>query len=133
MIVADSDVLIDALRGKEPARGRIALELTAGRLATTAVNVFELCAGARTEQERNKVDALLGALSVLSLDDAAARDAAALRRELEAKGTRIGTADYLIAGICRTRGAMLITFNRDHLERVPGLRLSDLAREKRHG
>ncbi len=35
----------------------------------------------------------------------------------------IGTADYLIAGICLTRGGVLLTRNRDHFERVSGLNL----------
>jgi hypothetical protein len=47
MIVADSDVLIDALRGREPARSRIALEISSGGLATTAISAFELLAGAQ--------------------------------------------------------------------------------------
>ena len=44
MIVADSDVLIDSLRGKEPARSRVELELKTGQLATTAINALELLA-----------------------------------------------------------------------------------------
>jgi predicted nucleic acid-binding protein len=54
MIVADSDVLIDALRGREPAKGRIAQEIEKGALATTSVSVFELLSGARTASARKK-------------------------------------------------------------------------------
>ena len=32
-------------------------------------------------------------------------------------------ADYLIAGICLDRNAILLTRNRDHFERVQGLSL----------
>jgi predicted nucleic acid-binding protein len=123
MIVADSDVLIDALRGREPARERIALELKAGGLATTAVTVFELRSGARSAAEERKVEQLLAALTVLGLDSEAAAEAARIRRALEAEGQKIGMADYLIAGICIARSAVLLTNNRKHFERVPGLRL----------
>lgn len=126
MIVADSDVLIDSLRGREPARGRIELELKSGALATTVVNAFELLSGARVRKEHEKVERLLAALAILPLDEAAAREAAAVRARLEAGGQGIGMADYLIAGICLARGAMLLTRNRVHFERVVGLHLATL-------
>lgn len=126
MIVADSDVLIDALRGQEPARGRLAIELSTGQLATTTISVFELTSGARTAAEREKVEHLLGPLTILTLDRRAAKVAGDVRRQLEAKGTGIGMADYLVAGICLARSALLLTRNRSHFERVPGLKLSQI-------
>ena len=93
MIVADSDVLIDALRGHEPGLGRITLELGTGRLATTSISVFELRSGAKSKRERAKVEALLAALTVLPLDTAAATAAATVRVELEAEGRKLAMAD----------------------------------------
>ncbi len=115
MIVADSDVLIDALRGREPAASRVARELNAGALATTVISVFELVSGARSDKTREKIERFLAPVMVLALDDPAARAAAAVRSALEAAGTPIGTADYLIAGICLSRSATL-----------PDLRLGEL-------
>ena len=123
MIVADTDVLIDALRGRSPAAERIALELGTGQLATTAITAFELRSGARESPASAQVDTLLRALVVLSFDEVAAERAAAARRELDAKGYPIGMADYLIAGICLANGAILLTRNRKHFERVSGLAL----------
>lgn len=125
MIVADTDVLIDALRGKGAA-DRMRLEIATGGLATTTITVYELLSGARTDKERRAVEALLGALTPLPLDERAAREAAAIRRELEAKGLGIATADMLIAGICRSRNAILLTRNRAHFERVRGLSLGTI-------
>ena len=124
MIVADSDVLIDYLRGREPSFGRIQLELGTGRLATTSVNAFELLSGARTEREQEKVQRLLAAMVILPVDSLAAEAAAAARRELERTGHGIGMADYLIAGVCLVHRGILITRNLDHFGRVPGLSLS---------
>ena len=126
MIVADTDILIDALRGREPAAGRIAAAMAEGRLATTTVNAFELRCGVRTEQEGASVENLLAAMPILPLDDPAARAAAACRRELEPKGQTIGLADYLIAGVCLDHAATLLTRNRRHFERIPGLMLDSL-------
>ncbi len=126
MIVADTDVLIDALRGRGPAAERVHRELGTGALATTAVTAFELRSGARREKERDAVEKLLAAMPILPLDDEAADRAAEARRELETAGVPIGMADYLIAGICLTRPAVLLTRNRSHFERIAGLEVGEL-------
>lgn len=126
MIVADSDVLIDALRGREPARSRIVLEISGGGLATTAVSAFELLSGAREPGEQEKVEALLAPLRILPLAEEVARAAAEVHRDLARRGEPIGTADCLIAGICLANDAVLLTGNRKHFERVPGLHLGTL-------
>jgi predicted nucleic acid-binding protein len=126
MIVADTEVLIDALHGKEPAASMVKTELGRGQLATTAVSVFELLSGARKAAQRKRVDALLGALTVFPADEAAGRRAAAIRIELEQKGEGLAMADYLIAGVCVSRAATLLTRNRKHFERVPDLVLAAL-------
>lgn len=123
MIVADSDVLIDALRGRADVVGRMTGALRAGAVSTTAITRFELLAGARSVRGRDSVEAILAPMVVLPLDDAAAEAAAGVRRGLEADGLAIGMADYLIAGICIARHAELWTRNLAHFERVPGLRL----------
>ncbi|MGH7588824.1 MAG: type II toxin-antitoxin system VapC family toxin [Gemmatimonadota bacterium] len=123
LILADTDVLIDALNGLEPATGRVARELRAGALATTTVTVFELLSGVGTEAEKETVRKLLTPIRVFSFDEAAARSAAEIRRDLEKKGRAIDMADYLIAGIAASGSATLITRNRAHFERVPGLRV----------
>lgn len=123
MIVADTDVLIDYLAGKEPSAGRVAFELTTTSFATTAVTRFELLAGARTDRQRGLVRILLEAVETLPLDSLAADRAAEVRRELESRGEGLGMADCLIAGIVLAHGGLLLTRNRKHFERVPGLRL----------
>lgn len=123
MIVADTEVLIDALRGREPARTRIADALAAGQLATTAITAFELRSGADTDRARANIEQLLAPLEILPFDDSAAQRAGKIRRALEAAGRPIGMADYLIASICLTRGASLATRNRSHFVRVEGLAL----------
>jgi tRNA(fMet)-specific endonuclease VapC len=123
VFLADTDVLIDFLRGVGDAE-RIGIELSTGRLCTTAVTAFELWAGSKNPQQAATVEALLAAVTVLPLDISAARRAGEVRRELERTGMEIGMADSLIAGIALDRGAILITKNRKHYQRVPGLKLS---------
>ncbi len=126
MTIADTDVLIDALHGREPSVGRVAAELRSGSLATTTISAFELLSGARDSSLRSRIEQLLAALPLLPFDEAAASAAASIRRQLETAGTPIGTADYLIAGICLARSATLLTRNRKHFLRVPDLRVGKL-------
>lgn len=129
LVVADSDVLIDALRGRDPASDRVTIGLRTGTLATTTVNVFELLSGAGPDRVRETVERLLGAMTILPLEDSAGRAAADVRRALDAAGTPIGMADSLIAGICLSRSAVLLTRNVAHFSRVPGLGLDPLFEE----
>jgi tRNA(fMet)-specific endonuclease VapC len=126
VIIADTDVLIDFLRGRGGAADRVALELEHGQLATTAVTRFELLAGARGDLQRTIVLALLDGMVTLPLDAACADEAAGVRRRLEEEGFGIGMADSLIAGITLQRRGILLTRNRRHFERVPGLALATL-------
>ena len=124
VIVADTDVLIDFLRGRGEAAKRVALELTTRSFGTTAITAFELRSGARTSNQRKGIDTLLDAMTVLSFGPEEARVAADLRRQLEGQGQGIGMADYMIAAVCIVSDGVLLTRNRRHFERVEGLRLS---------
>lgn len=126
MIVADSDVLIDFLAGRDPAARRVEIELESHSFATTAVSRFELLAGARDKTGESLVRRLLDSMATLPLDRESADCAAGVRRALELRGTPIGMADSLIAGIVMTHDALLLTRNRKHFERVEGLKLATL-------
>ena len=126
MIVADSDVLIDYLRRRQPGAAAVAAALRRGQLHTTILNCFELLAGAQSSQPEESVLALLESLSILPLDFEAARKAAEISRELDRLGVGIGMGDILIAGIVLAQGGILLTRNRRHFERIPGLPLAEL-------
>ncbi len=103
--------------------------LETGTLATTSISVFELLGGAGSGRARQQVEQLLAALPILPFDEAAGRAAAEVRRGLESKGKPLGMGDYLIAGICLSRSAPLLTRNLAHFSRVPELRLDPLFQE----
>jgi tRNA(fMet)-specific endonuclease VapC len=123
MILADSDVLIDFLRGRGAAP-RIAVELESRSFGTTAITAFEIRSGARTARQRNAVDTLLDAMTILAFGPEEARVAAEVRLQVESQGQPIGMADYMIAAICIANDGVLLTRNLKHFERVKGLRLA---------
>jgi predicted nucleic acid-binding protein len=65
-------------------------------------------------------------MTILPLTTESARLAGQLRRELRARQADIGVADSLVAGICSSERALLLTGNREHFERAAGLGLGTL-------
>jgi tRNA(fMet)-specific endonuclease VapC len=127
MIVADTDVLIDFLNDHEPSASRVASALSQRMLWTTVVSRFEILSGVRSVRQEKEVFKLLTVLPVLLLDSPASDKAAEIRRNLERMGNSIAMGDTLIAGIVLRHGAVLMTRNRRHFERVPGLLLAETA------
>ena len=125
MTIADSDVLIDFLRGRGAA-SRIAIELESRSVGTTAITAFEIRSGARTARQRSAVDTLLEAMTILPFGPEEAKVAAEVRQQVESQGQPIGLADYMIAATCIWNDGVLLTRNLKHFERVKGLRLAGI-------
>lgn len=123
MLLYDSDVLIDFLRGAEPMASQIREELLRGRVAVSAMTVFELQAGARSPRQQEVVATLLAAVQVVPVDAGVAVAAGSWFRDLKAGGQETGAADCLIGATCAQLGAELVTRNRRHFERMPAVRL----------
>lgn len=98
--------------------------LARGALSTTAITAYELRRGARTNKALGAVELLLAQMAeIVSFDDTAAAEAAALYRDLARAGQVIGKADLYIAGICISSQAQLLTRNAREYARVPRLDL----------
>ena len=127
-IVIDTDILVDFLRGNREATSLISrLEERRFRLATTAVNEFELYYGAHKSKEPEKAIALtrqlLGRLVVLPLTSNSAKKAGHIYAKLERQGTPIGLRDTLIGAIAQTRDFSVATKNLNHFQKIDGLQL----------
>lgn len=129
MVVADTDVLIDALeKSRAPLAHQVSELLERGELATTAVTLYELTAGPRTTvAQLELLQAALGPVLVLPVTRGAADVAASANRYLARRGEAIAVPDTLIAGVCIAYGLPLLTRNRKHFGRVPGLDLVAVA------
>ncbi len=126
MKIVDSDHWVALLRSRLDLRGRVA---PAEDLAMTAISVGELvhgaCKSGRATENLARLDVLLAAVIVLPYDEATARRFGLLKAELERAGTQLSDLDLQIASIALQYDAPLVTHNRRHFERVPGLVMED--------
>jgi predicted nucleic acid-binding protein len=124
-LLLDTSVLIDVLRLRHGRRELLA-ELVRGgsTLATTVLNVAELYAGMRPEEEA-RTETFLGALDCYELTIAAARRAGNLKNKYARQGRIVTLADTIIAAIAIERRCTLMTDNRKDLP-VPELHCYDL-------
>ena len=98
---------------------------------TSVVVACELRYGAAKRGSRRltrQVEAVLGALTVRSLESDVQRIYAAIRVALEKRGTPIGAHDMLIAAHARAIDAVCVTDNLAEFRRVPALRVENWVR-----
>ena len=105
---------------------------TADEVTTTWITATELFYGAARskapDHNRGLVTAFLATLPVLGLDDAAVQVFGEAKAILERQGQRLDDADLFIAAIAVVRGAVVVTGNRRHHARIPGVTLEDWIR-----
>lgn len=127
MVCFDTDFLIAYLQNDSDAIKKLedlqdADDATA---ITTTINAAELWKGvyrsAEKQKEIAKVERLLDSLELITLD----RESARMVGELDAaiKSNPIGESDLIIASIALANKQVLITKNRKHFERIPGLQV----------
>ena len=97
----------------------------------SAGELFHGCWRADTAARRARraefVEALLAAVPVVPITLAIARVFGEIDARLTAAGQRIATSDLLIASTALSRGDEIVTSNMRHFDRVPGLRVHQLA------
>ena len=118
----DSDFLIDILAGKKEAEHKM-VEIENERLATTAINAFEILFGAEYSQnERNIKEAhkILSGLDIIAFDLKAAEEAGKIQAHHIRGGTRLPIRDLFIASVAKVHGCVVVTRNVNHFN-ISGL------------
>jgi tRNA(fMet)-specific endonuclease VapC len=124
LVVVDTDLLIDYLRGRGAGVEIVRTLVRSRRLRVTTVTSLELRVGADFLARRDDILSLVR--HALPLDLRSSLLAGAVSATLRAAGQEIGFADSLQAGICLRHDLPLATRNRAHFERVEGLQLVDV-------
>jgi tRNA(fMet)-specific endonuclease VapC len=125
LVVVDTDLIIDFLRGRGPGVELVRELIVGHRLRVTAVTAFELRVGTDFLARRDEVLRLVRSRA-FPLDPGSALRAGEVAATLRETGRDIGLADCLQAGICLNFELPLATRNRKHFDRVDGLRLLDV-------
>jgi tRNA(fMet)-specific endonuclease VapC len=120
----DTNMVSDLVRAP---RGRVADRLRAigeAHVCTSIVVAAELRCGAEKKGSARltkQLEAVLGALDVLALDEPVDATYGSIRVHLERTGRPIGANDLLIAAQTVVLGHTLVTDNEREFTRVPGL------------
>jgi predicted nucleic acid-binding protein len=124
-LLLDSSVLIDALRLRRGRRQWLAEQVRSGHtLSTSALNLAEVYAGMRPEEEARTKD-FLNALECQEITARVAEMAGKLKRHWARQGRTLTLADTLIAAVALQQGCPLVTDNRKDFP-MPQLQLVDL-------
>lgn len=116
LLLIDTDVLIDYLRGEEAAIAF--LENSTDSLSVSVITVAELYAGVREGTERRALDAFLTAFEAAPVDHGISQRGGLFRRDF-GRSHGVGLADALIAATAEATGATLVTLNQKHFPMLP--------------
>ncbi len=102
-------------------------------MATTWITAAELYYGAAKsiapEKNRALVTSFLATLPVLRLDETSVQVFGEAKALLERQGQRLADADLLIGAIAVVLRATVVTGNRRHYERIPGVTVENWIRD----
>src|SRR5712671_4127821 len=127
-LLLDTSVLIDALRLRRRRRQWLAELVRAGHtLATSALNVAEVYAGMRPNEEA-QTKTFLTALECYEITASVAEVAGRLKSQWSKKGRTLTLADMLVAAVALQQGCPLATDNGKDFP-MPRLQLYELPDE----
>jgi predicted nucleic acid-binding protein len=125
ILLLDSNVIIDVLRGRGERRRKLAALVELGHLpATSSLNIAEIYAGIRAG-EGPRTTAFLDSLRCFPITKSIARLAGTLKAQWAAKGQTLALDDMLVAATALEHNLPLITDNHKHFP-VHGLRFYPL-------
>lgn len=119
-IVADTSVLVDHLRGHEPARRALRSALGSEQVVVSVVCKIEVLAGMRPDEERQTYR-LFAQLEWVDVDDEVAERAGRLASRFARTHQGVELADYIVAATAQLLDATLWTRNRRHFPMFPEL------------
>lgn len=120
----DTSIISDLIRNPQGKAAKRIARVGEDNICTSIIVAAELrygCAKRGSEWLLKAVEDLLGEVKVLPFDVPADAEYGAIRAQLEAAGTPIGSNDLLIAAHARATGATIVTANIDEFKRIRGL------------
>jgi predicted nucleic acid-binding protein len=111
IVLVDTDILINLLRGVEKAKLYVENAAAEGAVLCSVITVAEIYAGMK-EREKSQTDALLDSLEVVDVTMDIARQAGAYKSTIRDRSLELD--DCLIAATAHEMNAILATGNEKH-------------------
>lgn len=122
----DTDICIYLIKKKPSSVIQRLRRIPNSEVCLSTISVFELQFGVENSQSAERTQRALNQFlapiqTILSVDEAAAAEAAKIRADLKKRGLPIGPYDLLIAAVALSQGLTLVTNNIREFKRVEGL------------
>jgi len=121
-VLLDTSALISFLRG-DGVGGEVRTILAERRGWISAISVYELFAGVRSETHRAQRERLVSLTRIVPVDEAIGLRGADLFTSLRARGITVDNEDLIIAATAFERDLAILTDNPRHFEAITGVRL----------
>jgi tRNA(fMet)-specific endonuclease VapC len=124
----DTNIISDLVRRPGGAVATRIADVGEDSICTSVIVAAELRYGAAKSGSKplsERIDLLLSAMEILSLEPPADQRYAEVRHHLATQGIPIGPNDLLIAAHALAADLMLVTANTREFERVPSLRIEN--------
>jgi tRNA(fMet)-specific endonuclease VapC len=112
MVIFDTSLLIDALRGEKVAIDIIKSYKDKEEAAITIINKYELMKGKKFLDDK-VIDLFISSLKIYYLGEEEAAEAIMIHKELTKQGKMINELDILIAGIAVANNELLVARDGD--------------------
>ena len=118
LLLPDTDVLIDFLRGYQQAVDFI--NTNASQIILSTIVIAELYAGVRGKQELTILNDFVSLFDVIPMNSEIAKIGGLYKRDF-GKSHGVGLADAIIAATCHSKNAQLKTLNVKHYPMIKNL------------
>ena len=119
-ICLDTDICIGIIKGNKPDRIE---ELSLQKVFISSVSVFELFL---RESKLTEVENFIEEVEIIDFNEAAAKKASEIFKDLRKKGLIIDHRDIFIAAACIANNCSLLTLNKKHFDKIDELNLINL-------
>ena len=124
----DTNIISDLVRKPQGKAAKRIARVGEDNICTSVIVAAELrygCAKSGSKRLLKAVEDLLDEITVLPFDVPADAEYGAIRSDLEAAGTPIGSNDLLIAAHACATGATIVTANANEFKRIRGLKVEN--------
>lgn len=125
MILVDTNVIIESLRGKKETITLLE-KIGLKNIAISTITEMELYIGARDKKELNYIKKRLEKIEIIDFDKKISKKSVELIFKFS-KSHTLDIPDSIIAATCLTYGITLITYNKKDFKFIPDLKLYELA------